>query len=67
MYRIATGEEVRCARSDKEDYEVERLGNIVHEYFPELNSGKLFSRIVRKVFLHSGALYSGWIYFQFFH
>ena len=36
MYRIVTGEEVRTSRSDKEKYEVERLGNIVHEYFPEL-------------------------------
>jgi len=36
MYRIITGEEVRPAKSDKEEYEVERLGNIVHEYFPEL-------------------------------
>ena len=36
MYRIVTGEEVRPAKSDKEEYEVERLGNIVHEHFPEL-------------------------------
>lgn len=36
MYRIITGDEVRCFRGDKEEYEVERLGNIVHEYFPEL-------------------------------
>ena len=36
MYRIVSGEEVRPAKSDKEVYEVERLGNIVHEYFPEL-------------------------------
>lgn len=36
MYRIVSGKEVRSANSDKENYEVERLGNIVHEYFPEL-------------------------------
>ena len=36
MYRIVSDEEVRRSRSDKEDYEVERLGKIVHEYFPEL-------------------------------
>lgn len=36
MYRIVTGDEVRRAKSDKEEYEVERLGNIVHEHFPEL-------------------------------
>lgn len=37
MYRIVSGKEVRPAKSDREDYEVERLGNIVHEYFPELS------------------------------
>jgi len=37
MYRMVSGKEVRSAISDKEDYEVERLGNIVHEYFPELS------------------------------
>lgn len=36
MYRIVNGNEVYTARTDKEVYEVERLGNIVHEYFPEL-------------------------------
>lgn len=36
MYRIVSGKEVYTARTDKEDYEVERLGKIVHEYFPEL-------------------------------
>jgi hypothetical protein len=37
MYRIVSGDEVRPAKSDKEEYEIERLGNIVHEYFPELS------------------------------
>jgi len=36
MYRIVNGDEIYTAKTDKEDYEVERLGNIVHEYFPEL-------------------------------
>ena len=36
MYRIITGNEVYTARTDKEDYEVERLGKIALEYFPEL-------------------------------
>lgn len=36
MYRMVTGDEVRMQKNDREDYEVERLGKIVLEYFPEL-------------------------------
>ena len=36
MYRMVSGNEVYTARTDKEDYEVERLEKIALEYFPEL-------------------------------
>ena len=37
MYRIVSGSETYTARTDKDIDAVERLGNIVHEYFPELS------------------------------
>lgn len=57
MYRMVTGNEVRCTNSDKEDYEVERLGNIVREYFPELTE---------KYFCIPEPLYSSGYIFNFF-
>ena len=58
MYRIVTGREVRAAKSDKEEYEVERLGNIVHEYFPELTE-KYFC--IPEPFTQSGYIFNFFI------